>query len=85
MPGYNADKEKQQQKAASVVENASCSHLLLTDGHASFPFMRLINIFSGISAILQPRSHAVYSSILRLTPAGICGCLSHHLFWANSQ
>ena len=33
---------------------------LQMDEHASLPFMRQINIFSGFSAISQPRSNTVY-------------------------
>ena len=47
-----------EKKIPPVVKNVSSSHFLQMDRRSSLPFMQPINIFSGISAILQPRSIA---------------------------
>ena len=54
MPGCSIDKKTSKK---GRMKNAGHSHLLRMDRHASFPFMQLINIFSKIFTILQPRSN----------------------------
>ena len=60
MPGYRGKKKKnKKKKAALLLKNVACSHFLQMARCTSLPFMRPINISSGISTIPQPRSIAV--------------------------
>ena len=59
MPGYSAHKKTKKKEAALVDEKCSLFHVLRMNGCVSPPFMQSISIFSGISAILQPRSNTV--------------------------
>ena len=56
MPGYGENKGKKRLQLLS--KNAAPSHFLWTDRRTSLSFMRQINIFTRISAILQPRNIA---------------------------
>ena len=60
---------------------ASRSHFLRTDGHASLPFMQLINIFSKIFTILQPRSNTA----IKLFSSYVVGENSPMLFKRNNH
>ena len=52
MPGLLREKKKK--RPQWLLKNLGHSHFLQTDGRTSLPFMQPINIFIGISAILQP-------------------------------
>ena len=49
--------KNKQKRPPRLLKNAACSHFLRMDEHVSLPFMQPINIFSGTSAIPQPRSN----------------------------
>ena len=54
MPNYSEKKEKEKKKRMhQLLKNAVRSQILQTDGRTSLLFMRPINIFSRISAILR--------------------------------
>ena len=49
--------EKKEKRLHRLSKNVACSHFLQTERHVSLPFIWLMNIFSGSSAIPQPRSN----------------------------